>query len=286
MKYSFIAQQRGRWPISWMCSALNVTRRGYYAWRSRGRNQRTLADTLLTAQLRLLFANRKGAYGSPRLRAELRGIGIACSRKRVARLMNRAGLSALLRPRRVKTTQPDPAAEPAPNLLDRRFAPGTVAAWVADVTYLRTGQGWLYLAVVMNLYSRRILSYSFSLSCNSALCLAALNKALARQRPQPGTLHHSDRGSTYTAGDYQQALRDNLLVASMSATGDCYDNAVMESWFNSLKREAFQRRTPGTRAQARVQVTAFIEDYNRSRFHSSLDGVSPERFEELHPVLN
>lgn len=285
MKYRFIQQHRQRWPVEWMCLAFGVARSGFYAWLHALPSPRVAADAQLTAQLRLLHAHYKRNYGSPRLRSVLRDSGICCSRKRIARLLQRAGLTALLRRRRRRTTQAEPGALPAANLLGQRFAPGATAAWVADVTYLRTGEGWLYLAVILSVQTRRVLGYSLGLQVDCGLCLAALNMALARFEPVPGTLHHSDRGSTYTAEAYQRRLVEAGLVCSMSGVGNCYDNAVAESFFNSLKREGLHRQTPATRTAARLLVTEFIQNYNSHRKHSALDNLSPERYAALHPSL-
>jgi transposase InsO family protein len=285
VKYRFIQQHRERWPVEWMCQAFGVARSGFYAWQRRPASRRSVSDAQLTAQLRLLHRRYKGNYGSPRLQAVLQEAGICCSRKRVARLLRTAGLSALPRPRRQRTTRADPAAIPAANLLERRFAPGETAAWAADATYLRSGEGWLYLAVVLSVQTRRILGYSLGLRLDSALCQAALDMALARFRPVAGTLHHSDRGSTYSAVAYQARLAEGGLTCSMSHSGDCYDNAVVESFFNTLKREGLHRRAPATRSATVDLVTAFIREYNSDRRHSALDNLSPDRYAARHPSL-
>jgi transposase InsO family protein len=285
VKYRFIQQHRQRWPVEWMCHAFGVARSGFYAWQRRPPARRTAADAELTAQLRLLHRQYRGHYGSPRLRAVLCDTGIRCSRKRIARLLRNAGLTALLRKRRRRTTQVDPRATPAANLLDRRFTPGDTAAMAADVTYLRTAEGWLYLAVILSVQTRRILGYSLGLQVDCQLCLAALSMALARFAPAPGTLHHSDRGSTYTAEAYQARLVEAGLMCSMSGVGNCYDNAVAESFFNTLKREGLRRQTPATRAAATALVVEFIRNYNSHRKHSALDNLSPERYAALHPAL-
>jgi transposase InsO family protein len=268
-----------------MCDALGVSRSGFYAYCRRPQSPRLRANAVLTAQLRMLFIARKRNYGSPRLHVKLQELEIRCSRKRVARLMASAGLRAVPRRRFVLTTQNTGGAA-APNLLNRNFTPGREEAWAADITYINTAQGWLYLAVVLSIRSRRILGWATGQRCNSALCLAALQMAVQQRRPKPGTLHHSDRGSTYTALEYQEALQDLELVPSMSRKGDCHDNAVVESFFASLKREQFKGQQAASRMQARLQVEEFIDDYNFERSHSALGYLSPDQFEKKYPVLN
>jgi putative transposase len=285
VKYRFMQQQRGRWPLSWMCSAFGVSRSGFYAFCLRPPSPRLRANAALTAQLRMLFADSKRNCGSPRLHNKLAGLGIRCSRKRVARLMGMADLRVRPRRRFVVTTQNTGGAA-APNLLDRNFAPGGEEAWAADLTYIDTAEGWLYLAVVLSIRSRRVLGWAMGQNCNTALCLEALRMAAQKRKPAAGTLHHSDRGSTYTALEYQQALEEYGLRASMSRRGDCYDNAVVESFFATLKRELLKGRRVASRALAQQLINAFIEDYNRERMHSSLGYLSPEQFEKQYPVLN
>lgn len=285
MKYRFMREQRGNWPLSWMCSALGVSRSGYYACDKRPASARRHEDDALSARLRLLFRERRRTYGSPRLHDKLRDMGIRCSRKRVARLMGKSGLRAAPLRRFVVTTQSS-GREAAPNLLDRRFTPGGEEAWVADITYIDTAQGWLYLAVVLSIRSRRILGWALGRRCNSELCIAALRMALKLRRPAPGTLHHSDQGTTYTAREYQQILDEAQMRISLSRRGDCYDNAVAESFFATLKRELFKGQRPESREQAQAMIEWFINDYNSERSHSSLGYRSPEQFEKLYPVLN
>jgi transposase InsO family protein len=268
-----------------MCSAFSVSRSGYYAYCCRPQSSRRRENAALTAQLRILFADRDRNYGSPRLHDKLAGLGIRCSRNRVARLMASADLRVRPCRRFVVTTQSSGGVA-APNLLARNFAPGGEEAWVADITYIDTAQGWLYLAVVLSIRSRRVLGWATGTSCNTALCLAALHMAAAQRRPAAGTLHHSDRGSTYTAREYQQALDDYALRASMSRRADCFDNAVVESFFATLKRERLKGRRVASRAQARQMIESFIEDYNCERIHSALGYLSPAQFEMKYPVLN
>lgn len=288
MKYAWIASQLGpgQYPLSWYCSALKVSVSGFRGWRGRDLSQQEQARQALAAQLRLLHQDHRGVYGSPRMFSLLLSLGILCSLGRVARTMQQCGLRGKKRSRGVGTRRrsSDPVA---PNLLDRRFAPGELAAWAADITYIRTDEGWLYLAVVVSLYSRRILGWACGKRPSSELALAALRMAAGRQAVQPGQLHHSDQGSTYTSSEYQTQLRALGLTASMSRSGECYDNAVTESFFATLKCELLKGRPLPTRREAHRLIADYIENfYNCKRLHSTLGNVSPEQFEKLHPVLN
>jgi putative transposase len=238
MKYQFMAQHRHEYPITLMCRVLEVSVSGYYAWCKRPPSQHRREDAQLAEQVKTVFQANRRVYGSPRIHAELQAQGITCARKRVARLMRELGLAARRPRHRTITTQSEPGAQVAPHLLQRDFSaeqPNT--KWVADTTYIWTAEGWLYLAVVLDLFSRMVVGWSMAAIQDATLVVQALQMALARRRPQAGLLHHSDQGSTYTSESYQALLRQEGMRASMSRTADCYDNAAMESFFHSFKGE-------------------------------------------------
>jgi transposase InsO family protein len=230
MSYPFITEHRQEYAITTMCRVLEVSVSGYYAWCKRTASQHSREDAHLAEQVKTVFQANRGVYGSPRVHAELQAQGIRCGRKRVARLMREQGLAARKPPHRTITTHSDPEAQVAPNLLQRDFhADKPDTKWVADTTYIWTAEGWLYLAVVLDLFSRMVVGWSMAASQDATLVVQALRLAIARRRPASGLLHHSDRGSTYTSESYQALLRQEGMLASMSRTADCYDNAAMES---------------------------------------------------------
>jgi transposase InsO family protein len=234
MKYHFIEEHKHEFPIVVMCHVLGVSESGFYAWRKRPTSQRQREDAQLRTQIRQVFTAHQGRYGSPRLQVELRDQGQSISRKRVARLMREAGLCAKGKRHRVVTTRRDASHPVAPNLLQRDFTatePNT--KWVTDITYIPTTQGWLYLAVILDLYSRAVVGWSMSACCDEELVAKTLQMALARRRPKAGLLHHSDRGCQYTSRAYRQRLEQAGMVVSMSRKGNCWDNAAMESFFGS-----------------------------------------------------
>lgn len=264
-----------------MCRVLNVSASGYYAWRRRRPSRRAEANAALVEQIRDIHRASRRTYGSPRVHAALRRRGLACGRNRVARLMRREGLVGRSPRRRCpRTTQSAPGNPVAPNVLAQDFtAERPDQKWVADITYVDTAEGWLYLAPVLDLFSRKVVGWSMSTHLYSSLVEDALHMAVTRRRPAPGLLHHSDRGTQYTSAAYQQQLADLQCQVSMSRTGNCYDNAVMESFFSTLKSECLTGQFQ-TRAQARTAIFEFIEVwYNRHRLHSSLGYLSPEEFE-------
>jgi transposase InsO family protein len=237
----------------------------------------------LAEKVKTVFQTYRGVYGSPRVHAELQDQGIRCARKRVARLMREQGLFAQRPRHRTVTTHSEPDAQVAPNLLQRDFSaeqPNT--KWVADTTYIWTAEGWLYLAVVLDLFSRMVIGWSMATTQDATLVVQALRMAIIRRRPQAGLLHHSDRGSTYTSESYQALLKQEGMIVSMSRTADCYDNAAMESFFHSLKGECLDDQSFQTRSQARSVTFDYIEMfYNRTRRHSTLQYLSPLRYEQL-----
>jgi transposase InsO family protein len=283
MKYQFIAEYRQEYPITTMCRVLSVSVSGYYAWCKRAPSQHSREDAVLAEQVKRAFENNRRVYGSPRVHAELRAQGLHCARKRVARLMREQGLFAKRPRHRTITTQSEPDAQVAPNLLQRDFsADEPNRKWVADTTYLWTAEGWLYLAVVLDLFSRMVVGWSMATVQDATLVVQALHMALARRRPQAGLLHHSDRGSTYTSESYQQLLEQEGMCVSMSRPADCYDNAAMESFFHSFKGECIEGEYLQTRAQARRMTFEFIECfYNRTRRHSTLHYMSPLEYEQV-----
>jgi transposase InsO family protein len=252
MKYQFIEQHKHEFAIVVMCQVLGVSESGFYAWRKRPASQRKREDALLTQEIRQVFDKHQGRYGSPRIHRELHAQGRSLSRKRVARLMCEAELAARRKHRRVLTTKRDATHPVAPNVINREFTatePNT--KWVTDITYIPTTQGWLYLAVILDLYSRAVVGWAMSDCCDEQLAETALNMALARRRPKAGLLHHSDRGCQYTSRAYQKRLEQMAAVVSMSRKGNCWDNAAMESFFGSLKEECVGKTIYPSHEQAR-----------------------------------
>ena len=285
MRYALIKREALSCPVKWACSALGVSLSGYYAHRRRPLCARARSAAELTREIREIHQASRGCYGSPRIFSELKSRGRRCSRGRVERLMRRGGIHALRRQRFVTTTQSSGTVPLAANLLARRFTPGGLRAWVADLSALHTAEGLLYLAVVLDLRSRRVLGWSMNQQMSGQLALDALQMALGRGRPQIGQLHHSDRGGHYASGAYQALLGRHGLVPSMSRRGNCLDNAVVESFFATLKRELLYPGPPSSREAVRRMVFEYIEVfYNRRRRHSSLQYLSPLEYEKLNPV--
>jgi len=270
--------------VSVLCRVMLVSRGAYYAWLKRPISPRAQANQVLTEQIQTVFAESKQTYGSPRIFEELKEQAIACSEKRVARLMRAANLKAVLAKRFVVTTDSNHALPVAQNLLDRQFEvehPNRV--WTADISYVWTSDGWLYLAVVLDLFSRRIVGWAMGTTLERSLVLSALEMALLGRQPASGLLCHSDRGSQYASLDYQKALSDAGIVCSMSRRGNCWDNAPTESFFATLKRELVHRTRFTSHSEARGAIFAWIATwYNRKRRHSSLGYLSPEAFERQH----
>jgi putative transposase len=266
-----------------MCRVLSVCVSGYYAWCKRVPSRHSREDADLAEKVKLAFQANRRVYGSPRVHAELRAQGIACARKRVARLMREQGLFAQRPRHRTTTTHSDKHAQAAPNLLQRDFhAEAPNQKWVSDTTYIWTREGWLFLAVVLDLFSRMVVGWSMAAIQDANLVVQALQMAVARRRPQAGLLHHSDRGSTYTSESYQALLQQEGMQSSMSRTADCYDNAAMESFFHSFKGECIDGASFPTRAQARNSTFEYIEGfYNRTRRHSTLQYMSPLSYEQV-----
>jgi transposase InsO family protein len=270
-----------QFSVAALCRAMRVTRSGYYAWRKHEPSARKKQDETLLNSIRQFFERSKQTYGSPRILRDLREAGFACGKHRAARLMKQSGLRAVVAPRLRVTTDSKHALPAAQNLLDRDFAAGAAnRKWASDITYLRTGQGWLYLAVVLDLFSRRVVGWSMQANLDRSLVLNALESALGHRRPEAGLIHHSDRGSQYASAGFREALGAAEIACSMSRRGNCYDNAAVESFFGTLKQELVNRCRFATREVARQAVFEYIEVwYNRQRRHSSLGYVSPVEFE-------
>ncbi len=277
MKYAWLDTQRDAYALQALCEALGVSPSGFDAWKRGGGRQKRLSDTQLLTLIRAVHAQTKGAYGSPRVYRELKERGIPVSRERVARLMRKNDIRARHKRRYKATTDSRHDLPIAANVLDRNFEPARPdQTWTADITYIPTNEGWLYLAVVMDLYTRMIIGWSMETRMTRELVINALRMAYFRRKPQPGVMHHSDRGSQYCSDDYQKLLREYGMLVSMSRKGNCWDNAPMESFFNSLKNERVHTQRYGTRDQARQDLFEYIETfYNRSRRHSALGYVSP-----------
>ena len=287
MKYAFIASHTRQFAVSVMCQALEVSVSGYYAWRRRAPSARQRADAALSVRIQRAFVAGRGVYGSPRVHALLRRQGIRCGRKRVARLMRAQELCALRpRHRKPRTTDSQHTQPVAPNLLGRNFtASAPNRKWVADITGIPTRSGWLYLAGILDAYSRRVVGYAMNVTRSEKLVEMALDMALASRQPRAGLLHHSDRGSQYTATAYRGLLEGHGIVMSMSGKGEPYDNALMESFFGTLKVECVQRHDFQTPEQARACIFEYLEVfYNRQRLHSSLGYCSPMTFEHMQVV--
>lgn len=282
MKCGFIVKHRGLWPTAWLCEALGVSRGGFYAWLIRPRSPHAYRDEVLEVKIRTSFLQSDRTYGARRVWHDLLGEGEACGLHRIERLMRRHALRARPRRRRVPTdTDTQVPSGVSPNVLNRQFgAPAPNRKWVADFTYLWTAEGWLYIAAVVDLFSRRVIGWSMQPTMTTQLVTDALVMAIWRRGKPEAVLHHSDRGSQYTSEPFQRLLADQGLACSMSRSGNCWDNAAMESFFSSLKTERTARTTYRTRDQAKADVFDYIERfYNPRRRHSTLGYLSPMEFE-------
>jgi putative transposase len=280
--FGFIAAKKAEHSIALMCRVLGVSRSGFHAWQARKPSKRALEDARLTVRIAEIHQRFRGVYGSPRIHAELvLADGERLGRKRVERLMRQAGISGLVRRRRGRTTIRVPGVCVCEDLVDRAFAAeGPDRLWVADITYLRTWEGWLYLAAVQDVFSRRIVGWSMAEHMRAELVLDALQMALEHRRPAPGLVHHSDQGSQYVSLAFGQTARAAGIAQSMGSRGDCFDNAVAESFFATLKKELVNRRPWPTKAELRSEIFDYIEVfYNRQRRHGTLGMRSPADFE-------
>ena len=283
MRYAWIDAHRPEYDLAEMCEALVVSRNGYRAWKRGGSpNRKRLTDEQMLALIEAIHAELKGAYGSPRMVRELRDRGFPASKERVERLMRENGIKARHKRRYKATTDSRHALPVAPNLLDRDFSPTAPnQVWTADLTYIWTDEGWLYLAIVLDLFNREVVGWSIKPRMTTDIVIDALTMARFRRKPGPGLMHHSDRGSQYASHAFQARLKEYGMICSMSRKGNCWDNAPTESFFNSLKNE----RVHGTRYRTRAEATADLFDYiepfyNRRRQHSTLGYASPKKFME------
>jgi transposase InsO family protein len=283
MRYRFISDHAARYPVTLLCHTLEVTRSGYYSWRRQPVSARAKDDQGLVEEIRKSYKKSKRSYGSPRIYRDLREQGKTCGKHRIARLMRTNGIIAKHRRKFRATTDSRHDLPVATNLLDRQFMPTEPnQAWVSDITYVPTSEGWLYLAAVMDLASRRIVGWAMSSRIDQTLVIDALIDALQQRRPAPGLIHHSDRGRQYASKDYQALLTQQGIIPSMSRKGNCWDNAPMESFFHTLKVEWLHEHNFPTCAEARQAIFTFIEIwYNRQRLHSTLGYRSPEQYERL-----
>lgn len=287
MKYAFIKTQATAHRVTRLCAVLGVSRSGYYDWRDRPESRRSVDDRRLLAEIRAVHRHSRQAYGALRAWKVLNASGVACGKHRVARLRRQSGIEARRKRRFRAATEHRHLTPPAPNLLERQFmvtAPNRV--WVGDITYIPTRAGWLYLAVLIDLYSRRVVGWAMDSRMTQNLAAAALDMAVGQRRPAKGLLHHTDQGSQYSATLYRQRLAELGIRPSMSRKGNAWDNAVAESFFSSLKNELVFHRDFKTRAQARSEIFDYIEIfYNRQRAHSTLQYVSPLVYESQSNVL-
>lgn len=283
MKYAWIDEQRGIYPLKYLCGALSVSASGYASWKRGGRFKKLVNESQLLASIRSIHAEFKGAYGWPRMVREIKERGIPAGKERVRLLMKKHGIKARHKRRYKATTQSGHNLPVAPNRLEQNFATRRCdQVWTADITYIPTSEGWLYLAVVLDLHSRMIIGWSMDSRMTKELVLSALRMAYFRRKPEAGVIHHSDRGSQYCSQDYQSLLTDYGMLASMSRKGNCWDNAPTESFFNSLKNERTHHARYATRNEARRDTFEYIEMfYNRRRRHSALNYLSPAAYHRL-----
>lgn len=282
MRFAFIDAEKAHYPVVVLCRVMEVRRSGFYAWLRRGPSLRARHDSILSAHIRTAFQSSRRTYGSPRVRAELASMGVRTSKRRVERLMRAGGLYALRKRRFVRTTDSKHTLPIAPNRLQRDFtasAPNRV--WATDITYLWTTEGWLYLAVMLDLFSRRVVGWAMSEHIDEELVLSTLQMALRSRRPPRGLIHHSDRGSQYCGARYLAVLDAHGVIRSMSRKGNCWDNAPSESFFGTLKQELILRSPLLSRDGTRTLVFEYLEVYyNRKRRHSTLGFLSPIDYEK------
>jgi len=286
VKYAFIRRHARLFKVARMCAVLGVSRSGYYEWRDRPESRRATQDRQLLHSIRTVHLQSREAYGAYKTWRVLRARGVACGRHRVARLRRQNGIEARRKRRFRVVVEHHKLAPPAPNRLARRFRVGQPdRVWAGDMTVIPTGAGWLHLAVLLDLYSRRVVGWAMGHARGQALSLAALRMAIEHRRPKAGLLHHSDQGSAYVGTLYQAQIAQLGAVASMSRKGNAYDNAVVESFFGNLKNELVHHRTFATRDQARAEIFDYIEIfYNRQRAHATLQYLSPVEYENSNRV--
>lgn len=284
MKFAFIRQHRQDYPVSRLCTVLEVSSSGFYAWLDRPESLRQQENRRLTEKIKQSHQRSRGIYGSPKVYRDLRADGETCSKNRVARLMRVGGIQSKMAPKFVITTDSKNTLQPASDRLQRQFSVARQdIAWVSDTTFIATREGWLYLAVVLELFSRQVIGWAMGIRNNSELVQEALTMALWRRGKVRDVIVHSDQGSTYASGDYQRQLQENNLHCSMSRKGECLDNAVAESFFGTLKNELVYHEDYRTRVQAKQSLFEYIEVfYNRQRRHASLDYRTPVDFEKQY----
>ena len=284
MRYQFIQDHQDEFPVQRMCRVLGVSPSGYYAWQTRPVSLRAQANQKLLLEIRSVHSRSRKTYGSPRVHAELKADGLRVGKNRVARLMRAENLQGQRKKKQPRTTNSQHSYPVAPNHLNRDFqATQPNEKWLADITYIPTAEGWLYLAVVLDLFSRKIVGWAFAATLESCLVEQAFRMAVHNRPALTGLLHHSDRGSQYAGDAYQRLLIDQQVQVSMSRTGNCYDNAPMESFFSTLKCEHVHFQNYQTRQQAQTDIFAYLVGfYNRQRRHSSLGYLSPEEFERRY----
>ena len=283
MKYRFISEHRETFKVGRMCKLLSVSRSGYYDWLKRPQSRRSRENRALEAKIRVLHGASHGIYGAPKIHRDLVNNGIRCSKNRVARIMRQAGIRSRTKKKFKATTDSKHNLPVAANLLKQDFtvqAPDRI--WVGDITYIATGEGWLYLAVLLDLFNREVVGWSASSRMTRQLAIEALQMALGRRNPGKQLLHHSDRGSQYASADYQQIIKDHKMICSMSRKGNCYDNAVAESFFGRLKAEWVNHYRYTTRHEAIQSLFYYIEIfYNRKRSHSTINYSNPQEYGDL-----
>lgn len=284
MRFQFIEAHREEFDVQIMCDVLDVSRSGYYAWRTRPASPREMADAEFIREIERVFYDSWQTYGYESIWRMLRDEGIPCGKHRVRRLMRQAGLVVKQTKRYKHTTEANPNHRPAPNILQGDFAAERPdAKWCADITYIPTREGWLYLAVILDLFSRRIVGWAMNKRMTQQLVCTALETALRQRQPLEPLIHHSDRGSQYTSDAYQEILATNDITPSMSGRGNCYDNAPVESFFGTLKTELVHHAVYRTRQEAQTDIFFYIEGfYNRQRRHTALEYLSPADFEVTH----
>jgi transposase InsO family protein len=281
MKYRFISDHAETFKVGRMCKLLNVSRSGFYTWRKRPESPRSRENRALKDRIRVLHADSHGIYGSPRIHRDLKEAGVRCGKNRVARIMRDAGIRSRTRKKFKATTNSKHDLPVAPNLLNQHFSVEAAdSAWVGDITYVWTDEGWLYLATLLDLFNREVIGWSASSRMTRQLAIDALQMALGKRNPGQGLLHHTDRGSQYASAEYQRILKEHGMICSMSRKGNCYDNAVAESFFARLKSEWVNHQRYRSRAEAIQSLFYYIEIfYNRKRRHSSIEYATPQGYE-------